>query len=257
MLDRLQLSLKRVNNPYPVLAWRDVWPPDSMPHEENFYGFKCYAFEEARRQGFTSILWLDSQVIAVRPVERIFEFMESNGLYICGGRLENIKQDKLVDLTPEALYVKMAVTKEECACLSLMCGCAIGVNFKDEDAAHWYETWNAACQAYYFFVGGRRGDEAVGSIIADKLGLNKRLEDSVHQHFLQACGSNLRTADASPLGLRPGPRIRRNGKLMTLRYWILFWVLTWLVCGCASFKSLVVHPLKKLHELHEQNEKHR
>lgn len=77
--DRLKQSLIDVGFKGDFLGWRNCYPPGSPPHEQIPDAFKAYAFLEAMRQGYTSMLWLDASAWAVRPLEPMFDAIEKEG----------------------------------------------------------------------------------------------------------------------------------------------------------------------------------
>ncbi len=57
------------------------WPiPKEWPtHEQIPYGFKAFAREAARKAGFPTLLWCDACMVAVRPMEPLWEKIERDG----------------------------------------------------------------------------------------------------------------------------------------------------------------------------------
>lgn len=49
------------------------------PHSEVPYQFKPYAIDRARKAGVTSLLWLDSPIVAIQNITPVFEYIEKNG----------------------------------------------------------------------------------------------------------------------------------------------------------------------------------
>ena len=80
---RLASSLSVHGEGVPLLQWTNSLPPGSPAHADVPYAFKVYALEEAARQGFTSVLWVDASVWFVRSPRVMFEWMEGEGAYAC------------------------------------------------------------------------------------------------------------------------------------------------------------------------------
>jgi hypothetical protein len=81
-LDRFVHQMQ-VNSPgAKIMTFKDVLPVGSPTHEDSPYEFKIHAIEEARRLGYTKILWADSSVIAVRSLETIWNLVEKQGYWI-------------------------------------------------------------------------------------------------------------------------------------------------------------------------------
>lgn len=65
-----------------LITWDDCLPKGSRSHQESPYGFKVHAIKAAYEMGYTSILWLDSPVYAVKEdISPIFDKIEKEGYY--------------------------------------------------------------------------------------------------------------------------------------------------------------------------------
>ena len=73
---RLWRSVKGENH----LFW-DQLPLGSPKHSEEPYAFKIVAIERAMRKGATSILWCDSSIVALKPLDTLWELIESQGYW--------------------------------------------------------------------------------------------------------------------------------------------------------------------------------
>lgn len=76
---RLVRSLNFVGFPYDILTWLD-WPNGTLS-KECMYNVKIEAFQEAIKQGYTHILWLDSSIYALEDPKPIFDIMDVQGHY--------------------------------------------------------------------------------------------------------------------------------------------------------------------------------
>lgn len=77
--ERLIESLRYHGFRYDILAFQD-WP--NMKYNcECGYNIKAAAFEEALKQGYERILWLDSSVWAINKVEPLFDYIDQTGWY--------------------------------------------------------------------------------------------------------------------------------------------------------------------------------
>lgn len=110
-------------------------------HENNPYAFKIAAFEQARKQGYTSILWLDSSVFAVAPVEPIFERLEQQGMVFqeAGHLLGTWSNDRCLQY--------FGITRDEAISI-LMIGNAgfLGLDFTNPAANIFFDKWSKACK---------------------------------------------------------------------------------------------------------------
>jgi len=75
--ERLRKSLeKHFNGTF--LSWNGEFPNDNY-NKKNPYNVKAAAFEEAIKQGYKQILWVDSPVVAIRDVSPLFDMIEKDG----------------------------------------------------------------------------------------------------------------------------------------------------------------------------------
>ena len=74
--ERLRDSLKK-HFDGKFLSWNKF--PNDNYNKENFYNIKAAAFEEAMRQGYKQILWVDAPVVALQDVSPLFDKIEKDG----------------------------------------------------------------------------------------------------------------------------------------------------------------------------------
>ena len=177
-----------------VAAWTGELPPGSASHAEVPYGFKLRAFREAERRGATSLLWVDSPVVAAKDPAAVFERVEGAGhLFVTSG-------DRLGNWASDACLEAFGLTRDAAMELPLLNGTFIGLDLRDAKARAWLEGMEHAV-AQGLFAGpwltrhappeararkpgktpgsasndprcwGHRHDEAVGSCLAWKAGL--------------------------------------------------------------------------------------
>jgi hypothetical protein len=176
-----------------VLSWADAWPPGSPSHAEVPYGFKLHAMVEARRRGATSLLWLDAPVVVNGDIGRVFARIEAEGHFFpsSGERLGNWVRD-------EALAA-FGMSRDAALELPMLHGTCIGLELGRRGA--WLEAMlEAAAKGLlngpYFTpnapaeqrtrkpgkptaaisadprVWGHRHDEAIGSLLAHRMGMS-------------------------------------------------------------------------------------
>jgi hypothetical protein len=150
-------------------------------HENNPYSFKIAAFEQARKQGYTSILWLDSSVFAVAPVEPIFERLEQQGLVFqdAGHWLGEWSNDNCLSY--------FLLTRDKAMDLRMIGNAGfLGLDFNNYKANLFFDRWQAACSSGLFKgewnnnelteskddrVRGHRHDMSCSSAIVHQLGI--------------------------------------------------------------------------------------
>lgn len=185
---RLLASLEGVD----VLRWTDAWPPGSPSHAELPYGFKLFAFAEARRRGAELALWVDSPVVARGNPAPVFERVARDGhLFVTDG-------DRLGNWIGDAALEALGMSRDEAMALPLFQGTFIGLDLRRGDwldamleaAARGllngpYFTPSAPAEARASKPGkptgeasrdprcwGHRHDEAIGSALAARRGMS-------------------------------------------------------------------------------------
>ena len=78
---RLQRSLNFVGWGGDTLIWADEYPPNSHTHNDIPYYMKIAAFEEAIKQGYTHILWVDSSFWATENPMKMFDIISEQGYW--------------------------------------------------------------------------------------------------------------------------------------------------------------------------------
>lgn len=104
---RLMATLTGVGCDDVRLFWSDSYPAGSPTHQEDPYAFKLFAIEEAIEHGYTSIIWVDTSVEFLKPLEPLWEEIEREGHFmIIGG-------DKLFNWTNDGVLNAFGMTRDE------------------------------------------------------------------------------------------------------------------------------------------------
>lgn len=185
--DRLAKSLNFVGWAGQTLIYSGEYPPNSHNHNDVPYYMKIACFEEAIRQGFTHILWVDSSFWAVNNPMKMFDVISEQGYWFfsTGYNLAQSVNDK--GLAAVGLSRDEAETVNEWAS-----GC-IGVRLDNPNGKKLYDRWKELMDAG-LSVGSRlhdnqssdprflfhRNDQSCLSLAAWELGLkNERNLDMV------------------------------------------------------------------------------
>lgn len=159
-------------------TWRGVYPPGSPPHTPSCpYCFKAYAFKEALTHGYTTILWLDSSIQLLRPLDPLFELIESEGHFIVGG--ENIGWYS----SDEALGT-WGITRDEASLIPSTATGVLGLDFTHERSRKFFDRFYAATVDGTVYrvpkrppadprYRGNRADETVVGWLAHALGMRE------------------------------------------------------------------------------------
>ena len=126
--DRLSHSLNKHDPESHQVLFYDI-PPESPTHAEAPYAFKTFAIQEALRRGYTSILWLDASMWAVRSLEPLWEEIEEHGstFFRCGWGVGDYSNDRGLEI--------LGVTRDEAMSIPLVLGGIYGLDLTNVSAA--------------------------------------------------------------------------------------------------------------------------
>jgi|AMWB02.1.fsa_nt_gi hypothetical protein len=128
------------------------------------YAFKVCMFREARKMGFKRCLWIDSSVIPLVSLNRIFEMIKEKGYLVFGGT-ESI-QPYMNAKAAAGFDLSLEQTGSIRACAAFI----LGIDFAHEKAGKIVDLWyNAARHPTAFF--SARSDQNALSIILHQLQL--------------------------------------------------------------------------------------
>lgn len=148
---RLVRTLNYHGFPGDILTWADAYPPLSYPHEEMPYYFKIAAFEDALRQGYTHILWVDASFWAVKNPIPLFDIIDEQGYYMFSSGYN------LAQTVNDAALSKLDLTRDEVEASTEWASGCVGFNFRNPDAVHIYSLWKEYMDAG-LSIGGRFHD---------------------------------------------------------------------------------------------------
>lgn len=79
--ERLERSLIYNGWPGQLLFFKGEYPPNSPSHNDNPYAFKIYAIEEAIKQGYSTLMLLDSSFWCIKNPAPIFDIISDKGVF--------------------------------------------------------------------------------------------------------------------------------------------------------------------------------
>jgi hypothetical protein len=126
-IDRLRRAAERIGFPAAdVLTWRDEYPPGSPSHQIVLYGFKAFAFEEAKRRGYDQAIWMDASCWPIRPLdELVLEIgFEGYAFFNSGWRTGQWCSDRALPL--------LGITREESFAIPMIAATCMGVDLQSE-----------------------------------------------------------------------------------------------------------------------------
>lgn len=169
-----------------ILTWCD-YLPECPNHNDIPYYFKIAAFEEAIRQGYTHILWVDASFFAVKNPMPMFDIINDQGFWFFSSGY-NLAQS----VNDNALHY-VGKTRDEAEQQTEWASGCVGINLENPDGKKLYEAWkkymdaglskgsrlhdNQSADSRFLF---HRQDQSCLNLAIWELGLkNERLEDMV------------------------------------------------------------------------------
>ena len=163
-----------------LLAFKEL-PSDCPSHLDVPFAFKAYAILAAIRAGFTSVLWADVSVVAVRSISPLWAKTEDDGYWLTDNGNWNCGQWACDTALP-----LLGVDREEAFRIPMISGAAFALNFEKEVAFDFFLRYMAAARDGAFAgpfenseneasadprVLGHRHDQTAASVIAHSLGM--------------------------------------------------------------------------------------
>lgn len=177
-----------------TMFWIGRYPEGSPSHAESSYAFKTFAMRAAAAREHTTILWMDTTVIARAPIEPLFDYIERVGYVLIGD--SHLVRDWVSDAVLEWAGVTRADVPETA---KLVSGSFVGLDLRSGTGRLLFEKWtdavdkklnkvlwandppNGRCRSVSFHTGefisedpavqGSMGDEAILGALAWKYGL--------------------------------------------------------------------------------------
>lgn len=163
----------------------------SPSHESNPYAFKIYAIEEARRRGFTQILWLDSSIIFVKNAKPIFDWVEEKGYFFeeAGHWVGSWCNDRTLEY--------FNISREEAMKMPMFSAGFTGLDFSNPIAIEFFNKWKQSMLDGQFIGdwSNHRHDMTCASIIANQMDMVKNYS-SGGQYFAYIGGGYTEPKDS-------------------------------------------------------------
>ena len=177
---RLVESLKTVNFDGDQLIFTNENQIGAQPHSQVPYGFKAHALKYAIDKGYESILWCDSSIWAIKPLDPIFNEIETNGYCF----FHNCDTGPFAS---DASLVSFGITREEAFQIPMLVGGCFGLNMKTDICKEYFKRFYEKAVDGVTFQGswtnhnnevsldprvkGHRHDQTAASIITYQLGM--------------------------------------------------------------------------------------
>lgn len=160
----------------PVMAYSDYDSIGSPTHQQHPYGFKLFAIKAAIESGFTSILYCDSSIWAIKDPSPLFDIIEKDGYLMqeAGHYVGSWSNDECLDY--------FGITREEAMKMPMygnagLLGLKVGHPIAENFFSQWFRSLNAG--VFRGSWDNHRHDMTCGSIIANKLGMKYHKGDEI------------------------------------------------------------------------------
>jgi len=150
-------------------------------HSESPYAFKAYALVHAQSKGYRYVLWVDSSVYAVKPVQLAFDRIEQDGHLLLNGGWNTGQW------CSDAALETLGITREESFGYPHMMACVMGLDLQTTKARLFLQRYYDLANDGITFRGawtnknhevsdddrvlGHRHDQTAASVVATKLGM--------------------------------------------------------------------------------------
>jgi hypothetical protein len=154
------VGIKRLERSLLFNGWAGEWIlkteyPEGCPKHEGDgqYNFKVYAFEEAFKLNYETVIWCDSSLYAVSNPMPLFDYVNEHGLYFfkSGYSLAETATDRLCNYA--------GVDRESLVNVSEFATGLIGINIANPNGKTFFTEWKRYMEDG-LFGGNRAHDEA-------------------------------------------------------------------------------------------------
>lgn len=133
--ERLNTSLNNVGYSGGRLIYSGRLPEGSPTHQENPYAFKIYAIQHALNLGYKQILWVDSSLYPIRPLDDIQKYIIENGWFVfrTGYNLAQSVSDRTLEYS--------GVLRDEAEHITEYASGCVGLNFELKEVRWLFDSW--------------------------------------------------------------------------------------------------------------------
>jgi len=187
---RLRESLEQIKFSGDLLFFEKL-PPNCPEHNILPWGFKVYAFLEAKNRGYEEVLWIDSAGIVIRPLDKINKIIKEKGVFIFSRYNSSVGQ-----WSSDYFLRQNKIKREESFNIPEISAFCIGINFKHSNGIAFFNEWKKMAEDGISFMGlpkpfnlkdsltnineivskdkrvfGHRQDQTAASVVAYKLNI--------------------------------------------------------------------------------------
>jgi hypothetical protein len=155
---------------------------DCPTHEEVPYAFKAFAIKKAIDAGYENIIWMDSAVYAVKPIDTFLHHIKTVGFVF----FDNIGFT-VGDYTSDACLDKFGWSRQRAFDTKMIMACCFGINVTKSKSKEFFDRYLQASKDGVSYLGawinndgevstddrvrGHRHDQSVASIVINELNM--------------------------------------------------------------------------------------
>lgn len=167
-----QAKMRRLEKSIPhgidFLGFTSVSQIDCEPHTVIPYKFKPAAIDKAKSLGYDLVIWADSPVHVIKPLDQAFDYLEENKYFF----FDNIGHS-LGMWTNDKCLEYFGYTREQALNTKMIMACCMGFNFTDQAVSELQdEYFELADMLYPGSWKDHRHDQTVMSFLLNRDGFN-------------------------------------------------------------------------------------
>jgi hypothetical protein len=158
--------------------YKGEYPPNSPKHNDNPYGFKIHAIEEAIRTKHRICLWLDSSFWCIKTPHVLFDIINEFGVF--GFRTGY----NCAQTCSDAALAWADFTRDEAELLPEIASGAVGLNLDNPDGAKVWALWKEGYELGLFKTNRSKDDKDS----ADPRFIHARQDQSIYSLAIHKAG---------------------------------------------------------------------
>lgn len=172
---RLEEKLRELNFEGHLFSQTGGWPnleEGSLTMAHLIYAFKPAMIQEAKRMGYKKILWLDTSIVPLVDLDKVFKIIEEKGVFIFGGF------HPIGPYTTEQCCKSFGIDFEETFNLATFGASVVGLDLTSPIGEQVLDEWHKAAKSEVRWCTSRP-DQSCLSIILHMLGFKDHIDKSL------------------------------------------------------------------------------